>query len=103
VGTGGAGANVGGVAGVPACGGIAGVGIGRGGEIAGGAIAGGGVVSGSGRDGTIAGGATWICGVCPTGCMGKEVATGDVIAGGNWNGCAGLLYCFKVASTADHS
>ncbi|MCY7391504.1 MAG: hypothetical protein LH647_08405 [Leptolyngbyaceae cyanobacterium CAN_BIN12] len=77
MGTGGAGANVGGVAGVPACGGIAGAGIGRGGAIAGGAIAGGGVVSGIGR--------------------------GGAIAMGNWNGCAGLLYCFKVASTVDHS
>lgn len=77
MGIGGAGAYVGGVAGVPARGGITGAGIGRGGAIAG--------------------------GVCPTGCMGKEVATGGVIAMGNWNGCAGLLYCFKVSSTVDHS
>ena len=113
MGIGGAGAYVGGVAGVPARGGITGAGIGRGGAIAGGAIAGGGVGSaierggatagGATAGGAIAGGATWICGVCTIGCMGREVATGGVIPVGNRIGCAGLLYCFKVASTLDHS
>ena len=118
MGIGGAGAYVGGVAGVPARGGITGAGIGRGGAIAGGAIAGGGVGSaierrgasaggatagGATAGGATAGGATWICGVCTIGCMGREVATGGVIPVGNRIGCAGLLYCFKVASTLDHS
>ena len=108
MGIGGAGAYVGGVAGVPARGGITGAGIGRGGAIAGGAIADGGVgsaIEGGGAiaGGATAGGATWICGVCTIGCTGREVATGGVIPVGNRIGCAGLLYCFKVASTLDHS
>ena len=118
MGIGGAGAYVGGVAGVTACGGITGAGVGRGGAIAGGvtaggataggAIAGGATAGGAIAGGAIAGGATaggapWICGVCTIGCMGREVATGGVIPVGNRIGCAGLLYCFKVASTLDHS
>ena len=108
MGIGGAGAYVGGVAGVTACGGITGAGVGRGGAIAGGAIAGGATAGGATAGGAIAGGAiaggaTWICGVCTIGCMGREVATGGVIPVGNRIGCAGLLYCFKVASTLDHS
>ena len=113
MGIGGAGAYVGGVAGVPARGGITGAGIGRGGAIAGGGVgsaierggatAGGAIAGGAIAGGAIAGGATWICGVCTIGCMGREVATGGVIPVGNRIGCAGLLYCFKVTSTLDHS
>ena len=87
MGIGGAGAYVGGVAGVPARGGITGAGIGRGG-----AIADGGVGSAIEGGGAIAGGAT----------PGGAIASG-VMPVGNGGVCVGLLYCFKVASTLDHS